>query len=358
MSLPKLRKQIDAVDRSLVELLERRLKLVNAVSAEKKKNGGQVFVPSREKDVLDRALARRKKFPADALRRVFGQIFQVSRSLEENLLIGFLGPAGTYSHEAAIRLFGTDVTYVPFKTITDLFEAVSDGSVHYSIVPFENTTEGVVTHTIDMFRSYDVRIASEFYLPISNCLLSMEKDLSRIRKIYSHRQAISQTRRWVEANLPWARIIETDSTAVAAMTVRKMKAAAAIASAAAARIYGLRILGENIQDLETNVTRFVVLSRENVNRPTGRDKTSVLFTVKDQPGALYSILSCFKSEGVNMSKIESRPFRGRAWEYFFFVDLSGHQDDGPIRKSLSRIAKKTIDLNILGSYPAADGDER
>jgi chorismate mutase/prephenate dehydratase len=206
-----------------------------------------------------------------------------------------------------------------------------------------------------MFNQYDAKIISEFTMRITHSLLSKEKSLSAVRKIYSHRQPIAQCRKWIEFNLPCAEVIETDSTAMAAKLVARTKGSAAIASEAAASLYGLRILKPQIQDLQDNFTRFLVIGRENDNSPTGHDKTSILFTCKDEPGALYAILSFFVKEQINLSKIESRPFRGRPWEYFFFVDIAGHEKDGRVRKVLDKIRTKTIDLKILGSYPENHG---
>jgi chorismate mutase/prephenate dehydratase len=351
MSLKAIRRKIDAVDRAIVKLLDQRVGLVGEVGRLKKQDGTSWFVPSREAEVLRAVTAVRKRFPADALETVFRTVFQACRSLEESLRIACLGPAGTYSHEAALRLFGTGVSYKTLGSIADIFDAVEEGAAHYGVVPFENTTEGIVTHTVDLFWSSDLRVINELYLPVSNCVLSRESSLSRIRRVYSHPQPLAQARKWLAANLPSAKLIETGSTAEAARMVKGMKNAAAVASEAASRIYRLNVLARDIQDLEVNVTRFLVLSRTNANRPTGKDKTSVVFTVKDKPGALFSILSCFKEEGVNMSKIESRPFRGRPWEYFFFVDLTGHEADAAIRRAVVKVRAKTIDFKILGSYP-------
>ncbi len=351
MDIHKLRKEINDIDKQIVALLERRVSVVMRIGHEKKRTGKNVFYPAREKQILDHAFSLRKNFPEQALERIFNQIFQVSRGLEEELKVAFFGIEGTYTHLAALQVFGEDIQYIPLKTISELFDAVLTGTVHYSVVPFENTTEGIVTHTIDMFNQYDVKIISEFTMRITHSLLSKEKSLSAIRKIYSHRQPIAQCRKWLEFNLPHAEIIETESTAEAARIATKTKESAAIASEAAASLYKLTILKNSIQDLQDNFTRFLVIGKENDNEITHKDKTSILFTVKDEPGALYSILSYFVSSKINLSKIESRPFRGRPWEYFFFVDIAGHQGEEKIRKVLEKIRTKTIDLKILGSYP-------
>lgn len=351
MDIQKLREEINNIDKGIVDLLDKRVSLVMKIGHEKKRSGKNVYYPSRERQVLDRVLEVRKKFPESALERIFSQIFQVSRSMEEELKIAFFGPEGTYTHLAALQIFGDDVRHIPLKTISELFDAVVTGTVHYSVVPFENTTEGIVTHTIDMFNQYDAKIISEFTMRITHSLLSKEKSISTVRKIYSHRQPIAQCRKWIEFNLPHAEVIETESTAMAAKLVARTKGSAAIASEAAASLYGLRILKPQIQDLQDNFTRFLVIGRENDNSPTERDKTSILFTCKDEPGALYSILSFFVQAKINLSKIESRPFRGRPWEYFFFVDIAGHEKDERVRKVLEKIRTKTIDLKVLGSYP-------
>lgn len=348
--LDHLRDEINKIDKQIVELLEKRLEFVVDIGKVKKQKGKNVFYPDREKFILNRILEYRKKFPKESLSRIFSYIFQVSRSFEENIKVAFLGPEGTYSHEAATQIFGPDCEYIPKKTISDIFEAVSSNFVHYSVVPIENTTEGVVTYTIDMFNTYPMKIISELYLKIVNNLLSKETSLNKIKKVYSHRQPLSQSRKWLETHLPNAKIIETNSTAEAALLVSKQKHSAAIGSEEAARIYGLNILRASTQTSH-NYTRFFVIGKENDNNITGKDKTSILFTAKDEPGALYSIISYFVEANINLSKIESRPYPGRPWEYFFFVDIDGHVKSDAVKKTLEKIKQKTIDLNILGSYP-------
>ncbi len=351
MDIRKFREKINIIDRKIVDLLEERVSVVMQIGHVKKKTGKNVFYPAREKQIIDRVMQSRRKFPEEALSNIYNQIFQVSRGLEEELRIAFFGLEGTYTHLAATKIFGADINYVPLKTISELFDAVVTGTVHYSVVPFENTTEGIVTHTIDMFNQYDVKIISEFTMRITHTLLSKEKNLKSIRKIYSHRQPLAQCRKWIEFNLPHAEVIETDSTAEAARIAARSKGAAAIGSETASKLYKLPILKASVQDLQDNFTRFLVIGRENDNAMTGHDKTSLLFTLKDEPGALYSILSYFVKAKINLSKIESRPYRGRPWEYFFFVDIAGHNDEERIKKVLDLVRNRTIDLKVLGSYP-------
>lgn len=353
MALTGLRAEIDAVDRELVRLLDRRAELVAKVGREKRRAGMGVFVPSREAEVLRKVRSRRRRFPVEALEEIFRAVFRACRSLEGPLRIACLGPAGTYSHEAALKIFGPDASYRTEGSIAEIFRSVEEAEAEYGVVPFENTTEGVVTHTIDLFWTSPLRVVGEFFLPVSHCLLSKERTPAAVRRVYSHHQALAQARRWLEANLPGARTVEVSSTAEAARRVARMRHAAAVASEAAARIYGLRVLARDIHDVETNVTRFLVLARSSENTATGSDKTSVLFTVQDRPGALFAILSAFKAEGVNMSKIESRPVRGRPWEYFFFVDLEGHEEDAAIRRAVAQARRKAVEFRVLGSYPCA-----
>lgn len=353
MPLTGLRSEIDAVDREIVRLLDRRAELVARIGKEKRRADLGVYVPSREAEVLRKVRRRRRRFPLEALEEIFRTVFRACRSLEGPLRIACLGPAGTYSHEAALRLFGAESSYRTESSIAEVFRSVEDRQADYGVVPFENTTEGVVTHTIDLFWNSPLRIVGELYLPVSHCLLSRERSLASVRRVYSHYQALAQARSWLMANLPAARTVEVSSTAEAARRVARLRHAAAVASEAAARIYGLRVLARDIHDVETNVTRFLVLGRSSENRPTGSDKTSVLFTVQDRPGALFAILSAFKDERVNMSKIESRPVRGRPWEYFFFVDLEGHEEDPAIRRAVGQARRRAVEFRILGSYPCA-----
>jgi len=357
MAIDDIRSLIDKIDKQIVKLLDRRVELTDKISEEKKKSGSSFFVPSREKEILKKVLRTAKRFPKESLSIIFKNIFQTCRNLEEPLKIAYLGPAGTYSHESALRIFGTLVNHIPFESIADVFNAVETGNAHYGVVPFENTTEGVVTHTIDLFWLSDLKIVGEYFLPVSNCLLSLENSISKIKKLYSHPQAFAQTRTWVSMNLPGVKLIETTSTAEAAKIVTKIKNSAAIASVAASKIYGLKIIAENIQDMETNVTRFLIIGKNNSNKVTGNDKTSILFTTKDRPGALYDVLTCFKKENVNMSKIESRPVKGRPWEYFFFVDLAGHIEDLKIKRSILKASEKAMDFKVLGSYPVEEDNK-
>jgi len=268
------------------------------------------------------------------------------------LKIAYLGPKATFTHQAALEYFGLSAQFVACSTIKDVFLEVENRRADYGVVPVENTIEGVVNYTLDMFLESDVKISGEVVLPITLHLLSASGSLESIERVYSHKMAIAQARSWLERNLPHAQIIEVESTAKACEIVLEDERAGAIASEVASYTYHLNILARNIQDSGDNYTRFLVIARKDL-RPTGKDKTSILFGVKDEPGALYRALEVFYRYGINLTKIESRPSRRKAWDYVFFVDLEGHREEDRVRRALGELREKTQFLKILGSYPRA-----
>jgi chorismate mutase/prephenate dehydratase len=247
--------------------------------------------------------------------------------------------------------------YVPVDSIKAVFDAAESGKVSYGVVPIENSNEGVVSYTLDMFMDYDLKISAEAMLEVSHNLLSKSGDKAKIKKIYSHPQATAQCRIWLEANVPDIPILESTSTARAAELASRDEEAAAIASELAARLYDLQFIERHIEDNKNNYTRFLVIAK-NYPAKIGRDKTSILFSIKDKPGALYEILLPFKKANINLTKIESRPSRRRAWEYIFFVDMEGHIDDKRVRKAIDAIKENCLYLKHLGSYPIDKGPER
>ncbi|MCX7916959.1 MAG: prephenate dehydratase, partial [bacterium] len=278
----------------------------------------------------------------------------VYRSMFREIVVSYLGPEGTFTHQAALSKFGKKARYLPVKTIDEVFREVEKERADYGVVPIENSIEGVVTHTLDVFIESDLKITSETPPPTPHFLLSKEKAISDINKVYSHPQAIAQCRNWIGQNLPNAEIFETESTTSAVKKVIKEKNSAAIASEIAAEMYNLNILAERIEDFRENVTRFLVIGKDFTEK-TGNDKTSILFSIKDKVGALHDILAPFKKENINLTRIESRPSKKKAWEYVFFVDFNGHKDEPNVKKALGKIKKSTIFLKILGSYPKEGG---
>ena len=267
--------------------------------------------------------------------------------------VGYLGPEATFSHQAATILFTHDTTLKDRETIEDIFLMVASGKCEYGVVPIENSYEGTINITQDLLNKYDANICTEFYLRIRQNLLSNEKQLKDIHKVYSHPQAIAQCRSWLRMNLPGVTVNEVSSTALAAKITAGEPNAAAIGSGFAASKYNLNILHENIEDDQSNVTRFFVIGNYN-SQPTGNDKTSVLFFLQHKPGTLYKCLSVLADKEVNMTRIESRPAKTKKWEYLFFVDMEGHVEDKKVDEALKEMEKHCVFLKILGSYPRGD----
>jgi chorismate mutase/prephenate dehydratase len=273
-------------------------------------------------------------------------------SLEKSLTVAYLGPEATFTHQAAIRRFGASLLYTPQKTIADVFTEVSKHRADYGVVPVENSTEGVVTHTLDMFVESDLKIVAQIILPVQHCLLA-NCLRAQIRKLYAHPQALGQCRDWVRTNLPRADIVETSSNARSAELAAKEKGAAAIAGILASERYDVPVLDYDIQDNVANATRFLVLGRQ-CSPPTSDDRTSLMFSLMDRVGALHQALAAFRRYRINMTKIESRPSKRKAWEYFFFVDCEGHMEDRRVAKAISLLSEHCSYVKVLGSYPDSD----
>ena len=352
MTLSEIRKRIDAIDSKLLELLNQRADLVHDVGVLKKRDGVAIYAPEREEQLL-RSLVERSKgrLPAKAIRAIYREIMSASFALEKGLTIAFLGPVATWSHQAAREKFGASVEYAAQSSIAEVFNVVARGKADYGVVPIENSTEGAVNYTLDQFMDSELRICAQFSLRIENSLMArIPKE--QIRTVYSHPQVIGQCRQWLRHNLPQVDLIEVSSTTRAAELASKEEAAAALAGVMAAEVYGLNILEAGVQDSPNNTTRFLIIG-PNSCPPTGDDKTSVMFSVQDKPGALFSALEPFQELRINLSKIESRPSKRKAWEYFFFVDLDGHAEDVPLVKALGELQKHCTFVKILGSYPKA-----
>ena len=353
VTIPEHRKAIDKLDAHIVKLLNERTKHVLAIGEIKLKAGEEIYAPHRERAVLQR-IFRKNQGPMtnDSLRAIYREIMSSALSLEKSMTVAYLGPEATFTHQAAIRRFGSSLRYSSQKTIPDVFSEVSKYRADYGVVPIENSTEGVVTHTLDMFVDSDLKVVSQIVLRIQHCLIS-NSPRSKIKKLYSHPQSLGQCRGWVQAHLPRVEIIETSSNARSAEFAAKEKHSAAIAGVLAAEKYGVRILEQDIQDNAANATRFLVLGRQ-CSPPTGNDRTSVMFSIADRVGALYQSLAPFRRYRINMTKIESRPSKRKAWEYFFFVDCDGHMNDRKVAKALGMLAEHCSYVKVLGSYPNAE----
>lgn len=356
-SLEALRERIDVVDREILGRLNERANLVLEVGRRKRDDGAAVYEPSRERRIVD-ALTERNAgpFPSSGIAPVFREIISATRSLEDPVQVAYMGPAGTFSHQAAREHFGALGSFVSVRTIRDVFAEVETGRCELGIVPVENTTEGVVTQTLDAFAEFDVLICAESKLPVSLDLFSQSGRLEDVRRVASHPQPLAQSRRWRDANLPEAAVVETASTAAAAALAAEEAEVAAIGSRMAAEVHGLRSIATEIEDRRDNTTRFLVIGRDQPSR-SGRDLTSVVCTLrKDQPGALHRLIEPIAAAGVNLTTIQLRPMKGKPWEYLFFLDLEGHRDDPDVAQALAATREVAISTRVLGSYPRAHGD--
>ena len=357
-NLKKLRNQIDQIDDQILDLLNNRARVVLEVGKTKAGESREFYVPSRERAIFERLQgANLGPFPNESVCRVFREIISASLSLELPMKVAFLGPQSTFTHVAAMEQFGLSAQLVPQKSIPAVFEEVERGRAHYGVVPVENSTEGVVNHTLDMFISSELQVIAEILLEISHDLLSKTGKLEQIGKVVSHPQALAQCRRWLDENLPDTPQMDLSSTAAAAQMAAEDDSVAAVASQAAARQYGLQVVKAKIEDNSNNFTRFLVIGRKTPE-PSGRDKTSIMFSVRDEPGILYRMLEPFSKRDINLVKIESRPMKQKAWEYIFFLDLVGHVDDELITAAIEELRVHCHFLKILGSYPIAGPGEK
>ena len=353
MPLEDIRKKIDDLDRKLLALLNERADLVHEVGEIKRADGLEIYAPEREESLLQSLVAMSDgRLPAKSIRAIYREIMSAALALEKDLKIAYLGPEGTWTHQAAINKFGHSVKYLPQASLSDVFEQVARKRADYGVVPIENSTEGAVSHTLDMFADSPLKICAQILLPIENALMS-KIPREEIIKLYSHPQVFGQCRDWLLRYFPHADLIEVSSTTRAAAIACEEPGAAALGGKLAAELNNLEILEESIQDSATNTTRFLVLSH-NTCPPTGRDRTSVMFSVSDKPGALFSALQPFNAFEINMSKIESRPSKRRDWEYFFFVDIVGHCDEPELSKVLKELEQHCSFMKILGSYPLTE----
>jgi len=352
MDLTHLRKKIDALDTKIVSLLNERAAITLSIGHEKIKNGKPIYAPDRENDVLKRLRALNKgPIQNEAIEAIYREIMSASLSLEKPLRIAYMGPEATFSHLASLKKFGSSVGHVACDNVAEVFSKVESGDCDYGVVPIENSIEGVVTHTMDLLVESDLKICSQVLLDVAHHLMS-KAVLSQVKEIYSHPQVLGQCRQWLMKNMPKAHLIPVVSTTKAAQMVAKKKNAACIASQAAASLYGLSILKKNIHDSAHNITRFLVISTMDVP-PTGSDRTSLVFSIKDKIGALHAMLTPFMKHQINLTKIESRPSKKKAWDYYFFVDCEGHQSDAKVARALAQLEGMCKFLKILGSYPDA-----
>ncbi|MEW6008053.1 MAG: prephenate dehydratase [Candidatus Omnitrophota bacterium] len=349
-NIKKLRKAIDAIDKNILLLLSKRAHISLDIGKVKLDKGAGVYSADREKQILSR-LSNLNKGPLsqEAIEAIYREIMSSMLALEKSVKIAYLGPEASFTHLAAIKKFGSQIDFVAAESISDVFALVDKDEADYGVVPIENSIEGAVSHTLDMLTETDLKICSQIILEVSHNLLSRNPGL-KIRRVYSNPQVFGQCRIWLQKNLPNVELIEVSSTSRAAQIVSKEKNSACIASALAAKIYNLKVIQKSIEDSPHNITRFLVIAKHDVG-PTGSDKTSLVFSIQDRVGALCDMLVPFKKYKINLTKIESRPSKKKAWDYYFFLDLQGHCLNSNVKKALEDLSKKCKFLKILGSYP-------
>jgi chorismate mutase/prephenate dehydratase len=348
--LKPMRERIDALDGRLVKLLSERARLAQRIGALKQ---GGIYRPEREAQVLRRVKSLNSgPLSGATLARLFTEIMSACRALEDHLTVAYLGPQGTFSQEAVIKHFGGLTATASCASIDEVFRQVETGAAGYAMVPVENSTEGAVGRTLDLLLTTSARACGEVMLPVRQCLMAKVKRRDAIRKVYSHTQSLAQCQRWLARHLPQVEAVPVVSNAEAARRAGKERGAAAIAAKTAAALYGLSVLARNIEDDPKNTTRFLVLGNHDA-APSARDKTSLIMSTRNVPGAIHDLLTPLAANQVSMTRLESRPARTGLWEYVFYVDIEGHQQNANVARALAELERKASFLKNLGSYPAA-----
>lgn len=350
-NLKQLRARIDALDLEILKLISERASAANAIG--KLKDDGTVYRPEREAQVL-RGLSEANPgpLPDKVVMHLFTEVISACRALEDAFSVASLGPKGTFSEEAVIKHFGAQAPVTMCNSIDEVFRSVESGNAGYGVVPMENSTEGAIGRTLDLLLSTPLRICGEILLPVHQNLLSNGNDIAAVRIIYSHAQSLAQCNRWLAQNCPGAERVPVASNAEAARMAHANAGCAAIAGRAAAGHYGLSIIADNIEDEPNNTTRFVVISGQDVP-PSGHDKTSLVMSTRNVPGAIHELLTPLAANRVSMTRLESRPSRTGLWEYVFFLDMEGHQNEAQVARALEEMRGLAAFLKILGSYPVA-----
>lgn len=353
--LSEVRAQIDGLDQQIQDLITQRANWAQKVRAAKGELKATVdyYRPERESQILRRVLDRNEgPLSNEVLLRLFREIMSACLAQQEPLKVGFLGPEGTFSQQALYKHFGHSTQTLPLASIEEVFQEIESGNADFGVVPVENSGQGTIQSTLDMFLTSKLKICGEVELRVHQHLLSRTGRMEDIERVYSHPQSLAQCKAWLRANLPHAEKIPVSSNAEAARRARVADDCAAIAGETAGYVYGLKVLAGPIEDRQDNTTRFLVIGREFFT-PSGHDRTSLLVFVRDQPGALYNVLSPFAKHGVSMNRIESRPAHSGRWQYVFFIDVSGHVDDDNVSKAMSELGEYSSDVVVLGSYPVA-----
>jgi len=353
--LSKIREQIDSIDEQIQSLINQRAQCAQQVAEIKKSQNetGHYYRAEREAGIFTQVKARNKgPLDDEDMAYLFREIMSYCLALEKPIRVSFLGPAGTYTHVAATKHFGSAIEQCPVENIEEIFERVERGQADFGVAPIENSTEGVISHTLDLLLESSLKICGEVDLRIQHNLITHETELKTINKVYSHQQSLAQCRRWLNKNLPAAEYHAVRSNAEAVRLAKNEEFSAAIAGIKAAEIYAMPVLCADIEDEHDNTTRFIVMGKDEAGA-TGNDRTSLLVTTDNKPGALYKLLKPLEARKIGMSKIESRPLRKGAWEYFFFIDVEGHKDDENLSLALEEIKRESQAFRVLGSYPRA-----
>jgi len=357
MPIDDYRRRIDALDREIVRLMNERAACAQRIGEAKLRSERVVYAPSREREVLDRVdEANAGPLPKAAVHAIYREIISACRALERPLTVAYWGPPASNTHVAARQRFGNGADYLVAGSVSDVFHQVERGNADFGVVPVENSTEGVIAHSLDMFLESELQICAETFVPIHHNVLSRATSLEQVKRVYTMFQATGQCREWIEKNLQHVELVETTTTARGAELASQDPETGAIANMAAAEMYNLNVLAEHIEDNPRNRTRFWVIG--GLQPPiSGKDKTSILFSVPHQPGALVNALSIFADYQTSLTFIESRPTKQRPWEYVFFVDVLGHVSDGPdtpLAQALEKLKEKALFVRVLGSYPEAE----
>ncbi|MBU1863401.1 MAG: prephenate dehydratase [Candidatus Omnitrophica bacterium] len=350
MSLEELRKKVDEIDKQIIQLLNQRTTVALDIGTFKQKKGEEIYSPAREAKVYSKIDRENQgPLPSDALKSIYREIMSAALSLEKQLKIAYLGPEASFTNLAALSKFGNSVEYVACDNIGDVFIEVDKGTADYGVIPIENSTEGAVSHSLDMFIDSDLKICNEIFFEVNHYVMS-NSNLPAVRRVYSNPQVFGQCRGWLKMHLPKAELIDTASTTAAARRAAGEEGAAAIASRLASVLYNINIVAECVEDLPHNVTRFLIVGRKLAEK-TGSDKTSIVCSIKDKVGALYDMLKPISKQKLNMTKIESRPSKKKAWDYYFFIDLEGHIEDEKVKEVIREMEDHVRMLKVLGSYP-------
>ncbi|MBC8104294.1 MAG: prephenate dehydratase [Cytophagales bacterium] len=354
MSIEDLRGKIDAIDTELLGLLSERARIAQQVGQGKTRTSAQFFAPERERQIFERLTELNKgPLPPEAVRAIYREIISASRALEAPMRIAYLGPPGTFSHRAALNKFGTSSELKPAETIPDVFHQVERGTADYGMVPVENSTEGVVPYTLDMFSQTRLKVCAEVFVPVDHHLATRAETLKEVKRLYAHPQSFAQSRSWIKEHLPKAEVVDVTSNSKSAQMASVDSEGAAICTDIAAEIYKVPVVAAHIEDSPHNRTRFLTIG-QNEPQPSGKDKTSIFFSVRHKAGALLHAMAAFDAHNINLTMIESRPTKQMPWEYVFFIDFQGHVREDAVAHALKMLEEQSLFVTVLGSYPEAE----